>query len=168
MKKIIWFLVILLIILFVFLVGTGKLSNVLNKKSNEIEPVSQETISYDEYSRGNLIINGLTIPVIIANDTEKHIKGLSNRLLLPEDEGMFFVFEEPAEYMFWMKDMQFPLDIIWFSKDLEIIHLESNLPPETYPDYFGPKKDSMYVLEVKAGFGTKNNLKIGDKAEFLP
>ena len=37
---------------------------------------------------------------------------------------MLFIFSQPDFYPFWMKDMKFPIDIIWLDENLQIINIE--------------------------------------------
>ena len=78
---------------------------------------------------------------------------------------MLFVFDHPAQYPFWMKDMNFPIDIIWIDENLKVIFIKKNAVPESYPEVFTSPQNSKYVLEVVAGFSDKYNIKIGDKVE---
>ena len=43
---------------------------------------------------------------------------------LPYDQGMIFVFTDPGLYSLWMLNMQFPLDMIWFDQDGNVVHIE--------------------------------------------
>ncbi len=92
--------------------------------------------------------------------------GLSGRESLDEDRGLLFIFDQPGIYSFWMKDMNFPIDIIWISSDLKIVYIKPDASPLYYPETYKPEADAQYVLEVVAGFSEKNNLKIGDSVEF--
>ena len=119
-------------------------------------------------------IAGGNIKVELALTPEDQAQGLSNRSELLENEGILFVFEHPGKYPFWMKDMNFALDIIWLSDDLHVVYIKKNALPESYlpagkagPETFTPSQNAKYVLEVLAGFSEKNNLKVGDKMEFL-
>jgi hypothetical protein len=85
---------------------------------------------------------------------------------LAKNEGMLFVFNHPSQHVFWMKDMNFPIDMIWLDENLKIIYFQKNVLPESYPATFGPDQNSLYVLEVNAGFSDKHNLKIGDSLSF--
>ncbi|MBI2630639.1 DUF192 domain-containing protein [Candidatus Nomurabacteria bacterium] len=114
-------------------------------------------------------IAGKMLLVDVARTDAEKSKGLSGKDKLNENEGMLFVFEEAGRYPFWMKDMKFPIDIIWLmpaeSGDnslLTAVYIERNAKPESYPNTFNPKVDSKYVLEVVSGLSEKNNLKIGD------
>ncbi len=79
-------------------------------------------------------------------------KGLSGRASLPEGRGLLFVFESPGSWGIWMKDMNFPIDIIWAREDGTIITIARSVSPDTYPTVFYPTSpDALYVLEVNAG-----------------
>ena len=88
----------------------------------------------------------------IADTDEKRISGLSNFKPLKDHEAMLFVFEEPAKYNFWMKDMNFSIDIIWLNEKREIITVYEGVTPDTYPQIFSPDKSALYVIEGNAGF----------------
>ncbi len=112
------------------------------------------------------VINGNTFNLEIADTEGARELGLGGRSSLPQNSGMLFVFDVPNKYEFWMKDMQFPLDMIWLDPNLKIVHIEKNISPSTYPDTtFKSDEDALYVLEVNAGFADKNNLKVGDAVE---
>jgi uncharacterized membrane protein (UPF0127 family) len=119
----------------------------------------------------SVIISGIKIRVDIANTPTLQTKGLSGRESLAEDQGMLFVFSSEAKQFFWMKDMLFPIDIIWINKEKEIVYIDENTPvPEANtPDYklplYSSPKPVSYVLEVNADFCQKNNIKVGDNVE---
>ncbi len=106
------------------------------------------------------------IKVELALTSEQKEKGLGGRSELGEDTGMLFIFEKPGKYSFWMKDMNFPIDIIWFDENLKVIYIQKNAMPESYPETYGPNENAKYVLEVVAGFADKNNLQLGDSVLF--
>ena len=113
-------------------------------------------------------IAGKTIKVEIADTSILQEKGLSGRKVLQEDEGMLFVFENLGKYSFWMKEMNFPIDIIWIGENFKIIYIKKSALPKSYPETFSPNENAKYVLEVLAGFSEKNNLQVGDSVKFLP
>ena len=80
---------------------------------------------------------------------------------LPEDSTIFFVFDKPDKYGIWMKDMNFPIDIIWLDKDYEVIHIEENIPPDSYPKIYYPEDNSLYIIETNANYSSRNNIKKG-------
>ena len=93
-------------------------------------------------------------------------RGLSYRTSLAPQTGMLFVFDTPRVSRFWMKDMNFPIDIIWLSEDLKVVYIKKDARPEFFPETYEPKENAKYVLEVVSGFSGKNNLKEGDKVKF--
>ena len=108
-----------------------------------------------------VIINGSIVHVEIADTDALREQGLSDRTSLAENTGMLFVFDQPVVPGFWMKDMHFPLDIIWISADSTIEGVEKNLSPDTYPKPFAPAAPVKYVLEVNAGYFDTHSLKVG-------
>lgn len=113
-----------------------------------------------------LKIGGVTLNIEVADTGSTREQGLSGRSSLAENEGLFFIFQTEGYYGFWMKDMNFPIDMIWINKDKKIVYIESNVSPETYPKVFEPTSPSLYVLETSAGFSAQNNVKIGDFVAF--
>lgn len=71
--------------------------------------------------------------------------------MLPENEAMLFVFERSGEHCFWMKDTRIPLDMIWLNEQKQVVHIEENVQPESYPKSFCPDEAALYVVEVNAG-----------------
>lgn len=131
-----------------------------------ISNIAHENTSVDEYANydlGKVLFGNKSYPVFISNTPRLLSKGLSGKTELPQDHGMLFVFGSPSVNYFWMKEMNFPLDIIWIDELGTIIHIEEGLIPETYPDLFGPDKDSMYVWEVNAGFAAEKGIDIGGR-----
>ena len=112
-----------------------------------------------------LEIGNATIKIEIADTETERTQGLSDRTNLAPDTGLLFIFPTITTPNFWMKDMFFPIDIIWLDENWKIIGIEKNLTPETYPKLFFPPSPIKYVLEVNAGFSTKNNLKTGDQVK---
>ncbi len=112
-------------------------------------------------------IGTAAIKVDIADTIGKQRQGLSGRPSMPQDQGMYFPMGTPARYSFWMKDMHFPLDIIWIRMG-KIVDINQNVPypleGET-PVTVQPKELADSVLEVNAGFTEKQGVKIGDSIE---
>src|SRR5215210_5980484 len=94
-------------------------------------------------------IKGFDINVSLAETPEQQTKGLSIKNNLSENEGMLFIFDAPKKNSFWMKDMKFPLDIVWINSNYGIIHIEKNLQPcisFLFCPSYSPNEDSQYVL----------------------
>jgi uncharacterized membrane protein (UPF0127 family) len=109
------------------------------------------------------VIGETAISLDIADTEPTRIQGLSGRKSMPKNHAMLFVFDEISQHGIWMKDMNFALDIVWLNEYSEVIHIERNVTPETFPKTFGPQKQSKYVLEFNAGFTSRNGIKVGDK-----
>ncbi|MEK7628556.1 MAG: DUF192 domain-containing protein [Patescibacteria group bacterium] len=111
-------------------------------------------------------VGGVPVNVIKANTPEERNKGLSGRPSLPPLTGMWFAFETDDLYGIWMKEMQFSIDVIWISKDGDIVDVAPNVSPETYPKIFKPHAPARYVLEVPSGFMEQYNLTASDTVDF--
>lgn len=107
------------------------------------------------------------IPVTAASTEAEQRQGLSGRTILAAEEGMLFVFARPDVYGFWMKDMNFPLDIIWINENSEVIYIARDLKPDSFPNIFKPKEKALYVLEVNSGFAANHAIQVGDHATFI-
>ncbi len=123
------------------------------------------------FSRTNyqnqIIIDGHVFKVDIAETSYLRERGLSGRSSLLPDAGMFFVFNSPGRYGFWMKDMNFPIDVVWIDQNLKIIGFQKNLIPETYPNIFYPTQDVQYVLEISAGKSNEIGMRVGDSVKVV-
>ena len=95
-------------------------------------------------------IGTATVQIEIVDTDELRTQGLSGRKQLGENQGMLFVFEKPGRYGFWMKEMNFPIDIIWIGQDKNVIEIIHSVGPETFPEVFYPSGFVQYVLEISA------------------
>jgi uncharacterized membrane protein (UPF0127 family) len=103
----------------------------------------------------------------VADTNQLKEKGLSGHAPLAKNQGMLFVFKTPDAYGFWMKDMLFPLDIIWLGEDYRVVHVEHAVSPDTYPKIFTPTSPALYVLEISAGQADLLGIKIGDSVQIV-
>jgi len=111
-------------------------------------------------------INGQMINVSIARTEDEQAQGLSGRAPLASNEGMLFLFDKPDRIGFWMKDMNFSIDMIWIGPDRRILYIVPNAAPETYPHVFVPPAPSAVVLEVAANMASRLGWKPGDEVIF--
>ena len=108
---------------------------------------------------------GEKIPVEVADTLNKRSLGLGKRTSLKKSWGMLFVFEKRKPHRFWMKDMQFPLDIIWLDNQ-RIVHIIHNAKPANSRDEPELKTSPVsvnFVLEIAAGRAAKLRLKTGQR-----
>lgn len=108
------------------------------------------------------------VQVEVAQNNSQREIGLMFRPNLEANRGMLFIFDAPDRYGFWMKNVKFPLDIIWIAEDKTIVDLKIDLPAcptEPCPTYV-PAAPAKYAVEVNAGSVVKWGLRIGDKVNF--
>ncbi len=113
-------------------------------------------------------INNRTFNVEVMDTPEKQQQGLSGRKSIPQDQGMLFVFNEKAYHYFWMKNMKFPIDIIFIEDDKIVSIVKSAQPPksgEENPPLYKSGGPVNRVLEINSGLTEKYKIKTGDKVE---
>ena len=111
---------------------------------------------------------GEKIPVEVADTLKKRSLGLGKRASLKKGWGMLFVFEKRKPHRFWMKDMQFPLDIIWLDNH-RIVHIIPNAKPANSmekPEVMTSPVPVNFVLEIAAGRAAKLRLKTGQRINY--
>ncbi len=104
--------------------------------------------------------------VLVATTTEAVTRGLSGRQSLAEDQGMLFRFPAVSRPGFWMKEMNFPLDIIWINSQKKVVGIERNLVPESYPTLYYPRANIKYVLEINANNSATWGIATGTVLQF--
>ncbi len=108
----------------------------------------------------------------ISRTGEEQLMGLGNRFSLPEGQGMLFLYKNQGEKIFWMKRMNFPIDILWLNNG-KLVLIEKDVPPpkEGTPDAalekygFGVLADM--VLELPGGYTQKHHIQLGDSLRIL-
>jgi|LQAB01.1.fsa_nt_gi uncharacterized membrane protein (UPF0127 family) len=110
-------------------------------------------------------IKGNNFDLLTAKSPAATSRGLGNRALMPKD-GMIFLFDKAKWHIFWMKDMFFPIDIVWVSGGKVIGFAENAQPQPNTPDsklqrYYSPAECET-VIELNAGTVKKLNIKTGD------
>lgn len=130
---------------------------------------SNTNVNDSEYLKGYVIVDNYKILVDIALTDKQVQDGLSIKNSLNENEGMLFFLGEPRKASFWMKNMKFPIDIIWLNETFSIVHIEQELQPcesVFYCKSYKPNSEALYVLETIDGFSKKHDLQIGDYIDF--
>lgn len=127
-----------------------------------VAEITQEDEEFEQTdTRPTVILGNETFYVDIVLKEADRARGLSGRSGLATNEGLWFVFEEPARHAFWMKDMLFAIDIIWIDINGLVVHIEHGLTPETFPTIFTPSSDASYVLEVNSGTAERLSVSVG-------
>ncbi|SRR5581483_2072325 len=111
-------------------------------------------------------IDGHTFSLILAKDEKDKQIGLSKYSKIDQDKGMLFIFDKADFYPFWMKDMKFPIDIIFINGN-KIVTIYAEVPTSNGNlILYTPTEPADRVLEVKAQTSTKYNFKVGDSVEY--
>ena len=76
-----------------------------------------------------MTVAGVTFIVEVADTPEARATGLSGRDSLGSDRGMWFDMDRTAPASFWMRRMEFPIDIIWVSESLRVTGMVERAPP---------------------------------------
>jgi len=95
------------------------------------------------------------------SDEKKRELGLAGRKNLPEGRGMLFLMPQEGSLSFWMKGMQFSIDIIWIEQG-RVVRREKNISPKDDRIFTSPPSMTGLVLEVSAGFCDKYNVAVND------
>jgi len=145
-------LIIILIVTLVILLSVVGLILYRSTKTNSSQKTTVE-------------INGFRFLTKIADTDSARQLGLSGMPSMPNGEAMLFLFPDQKIRSFWMKDMNFALDII-FIRDHEIVDIITLQKPSNgkIPGYTS-KSSADKVLEINAGLTQKLNIKIGDSVK---
>jgi len=109
-------------------------------------------------------IGGVDVQASVAQTMEDRIQGLSDTPGLLPNEVKLFVFEDEGPQAIWMKDMLYPIDIIWLDRTGVVVHIAEAVAPDTYPQSFASPVPARYVIETVAGFARNHGIAVGDTA----
>jgi len=103
----------------------------------------------------------------VADTPKAQAKGLGGQqTLAPGEEGMLFAYKQPSILCFWMKDMHFPIDMLWVSASRRVVHVQLGVAPTSYPKAFCGPQPAQYVIELSAGQAAQAKLQVGDCVSF--
>ena len=118
--------------------------------------------SRERETNARITIGGAEFAVEVANTAYARMQGLSGREALAAGHGMLFLFDPPERVSFWMKDMRFPIDIVWISGN-QVVGVEASASPNDSPSrtvYYPPSRVES-VLEVPAGSAAQFGISAG-------
>lgn len=129
-------------------------------------PANEDRLDVTLKSDGSSVA---TVDASVANTRSEMVTGLSNHDALATGKGMLFTHGETTERTYVMRDMDFPIDIVFINSSCEITTIHSAdapAPDETgeEPKYHYSGK-AKYVLEVPNGYATER-VEVGDAVEF--
>ena len=149
-------LLIIMPIIVIVVIGVAVLGNntIIDSADYEVIDVGDQSFYSD-----TIKIDEVLVDVQIADTDVKRNRGLMFEEQIPYDQGMLFIYEEPGNYSFWMHNVKFALDIIWFDDKGNTVHIKQNVPPcTTEPELctvYDPRAEALYVFEATAGFVEK-------------
>jgi uncharacterized membrane protein (UPF0127 family) len=127
--------------------------------------LSHAVSAYFIPARAVLHLGSGRFEIEIADTDRKRQKGLSGTKSLPANKALFFVFDYDNHWPIWMKDMNYPIDIVWLNDSKEVVDFYMNVPPDSYPTRtFTPKEEARYVVEFKAGTIQEQGIRVGQEA----
>ena len=108
----------------------------------------------------------VSLEVQVADTPGERQTGLMGRESLSPYDGMAFVWDEPVESSFWMKDTLIPLSIAFWDEDGRIISILDMDPclGDPCPSY-GPGEPFIGALEVRQGTLARHGVAVGDHVE---
>ncbi len=170
--------VIVSILVPIFIVITGALvfffpqvRELVGIDSRETTPVGE--VAYAEplkYTDGTMLIGGEELQIAVADDNDRRITGLSRQENIESNQGLLFVFDRTGYHGIWMRDMNFPIDIIWLDENLEVVSIKKQADPSSFrttrdAETFLPERAAKYVLETASGFADRVELQVGETTE---
>jgi len=119
-----------------------------------------------ELPRIRLEIESQPITAEVAIDAASHANGLMFRESLPRNHGMLFLFAEPHQPCFWMKNTYVPLTIAFIDTEGVIVSL-ADMQPESLDTHcaIAPIR---YALEMEQGWFARNGARPGTQVHGLP
>lgn len=157
---------------FVFLISLG-----IHFYSPAVAPASDVTIKHPTVilrkmtiQRDSCLQDGTLSADVIATflvefavDNKSRARGLAGRLKISRNNGMLFVLNDRKAVFFWMKGMEFPLDILFFDRNKILIDIFEDLSPCDDCPLISPSGPAAYALEINAGLTKKYGITSGDR-----
>lgn len=139
-------------------------------KSETKRALKTETVTFTK--EGELSIIGAktdsiktSFDIEIAETEYETQTGLMYRQSMEKNRGMLFIFPDVAMHSFYMKNTEFPLDIIYIDENQKIVSFQKNAKP--YDESSLPSNvPAKFVLEINAGLSDQTGLQVGDSISF--
>ncbi len=118
------------------------------------------------FKTSRISVAGHPLKVELATDEPQRLQGLMYRKTLAKEDGMLFIFDEPAYHSIWMKNTLIPLSVAFVDKDGVILNI-ADMEPQTLDSHTaaGP---AVYAIETNKGWYAGKKVKAGDKVTGLP
>lgn len=113
-----------------------------------------------------LTIGGRKIVAEVARTPAELATGLMWRFSLRPDQGMVFVYDEPRQMSFWMKNTYIPLSIAFIDAGGRIINIEDMTPQSEQLHW--SRAPGVYALEMRKGWFAEHGITPGAIVDGLP
>lgn len=131
-------------------------------RQNAPLPLASKTVS-DSFA---IKVGEQTVQMQLAIFSAEMEHGLMERSYLGSDQGMLFVYREPTQMSFWMRNTQLPLDIGFFSREGELKEIYTMLPYDEKTT--GSRSNALqFALEMNQGWFRTHGLKPGMKLDLV-
>ena len=153
--------------------GRGGLATVFEPTPGlEADPARAGISRNDNVKTALIKISGLDYNFEVADTERAKIRGLSDRDSMGRFAGMYFVFDQVGTNRMVMRDMRFPIDMIWLN-GATVTDLAENIPlepgrTESELSVYSNEIPGNGVLELPAGFIAEHGIKVGDRVEIGP
>lgn len=108
-------------------------------------------------------LDGIEVQVEVADNPAERSRGLQGHDQLVAGEGMLFIFEDAAPRTFAMKDVSFPIDVVFIAEDGTVSAIEPLDPGDTrLVSSPGPCR---YVVELPQGWAAREGIVVGSAFE---
>ncbi len=109
------------------------------------------------------------LTVYVARTYKQQFTGWSNRDSMGSVDGMLFPFGLKGRQAMVMRDMRFPIDIVWLDNGV-VVDVAPNAVPEPGVSeanlfLYRPRAEANAVIEFRAGLASELGLIIGDRVE---
>lgn len=101
---------------------------------------------------------------VALNNISREI-GLSGRSEIGDDQALLMVFPNESKWGIWMKNMNFPIDVVWLNKEKKVISVVKNFSPDDAITRY-PTSPALYVIEFPAGTTDEKSIEVGKTALF--
>lgn len=156
-------IILVVLILSVSCTREKKTSIKYESRTDEPQFVKEGKLYFIEGESGDTI---KAIAIEIADNDKDRAQGMMYRTSMPDSAGMLFVFDQPKEQSFWMKNTPLSLDILYVDANGEIGTVHKNTTPyseKKIPSYGQAK----YVVEVVGGFTDRYKIDKGDNISYI-
>lgn len=104
--------------------------------------------------------------ITIASTQTAREQGLSGKSEIGTDHALLMVFPSEDQWGIWMKDMNFPIDIVWLNKVKKVVYVVKSAPFSNQTTIYKPKTPASYVVELPSGTTTGKSINVNDTAVF--